>query len=1353
MLKTKKTKFLLVLAVVFTMLLPYASPVMAATIPVKEDVVLKQSDLDGQSIKITSSAMFKSSNESTTPKYYSYASPDLNQVGSLATMYQVVVASDNGPVNYDNVLYCIDASKTLPESSTSESYANIGNFFELSASTLGKSKQNGGYDVSGMGSNDANANQRVYNELCWILQNMYVESEENSLDAFLSKVYADQIATKPTMYVTNNNVETEVQFIEFVKKYLKQEDIHMLQQAAIWYFTNPTGTNSITGVTTDSNIESQYPNSGYKPAAANQGFNSTNVKTAYTIPSSMRTSSSLPISSTNSGRNFDETEQLLYSMLYSYLIVNAKKATGTTPTVTNPKFDANTTPAFSVETIENDSFYKFGPFKIDNINNANVDLQITDYTNTNQAITTYKVLEPTADQNAYNLISENSITYSGVAGKTFYVYVPASEDITGINIKMIYHDANTNVTFWYKEGKQPVVLVTRTPEEGPRKGVPIKKYDLALRKYIKAIDGEELTGDKSRAPVVDATGLIGNANNTAIYKHPKNAVEISKDSKITYELVVYNEGDVDAVVEEIRDFIPEDMELTEESIAAGWTVENGIAKLTITDGNLQAKQDGSIRAGKDSLSGGLSVVKKEITLKIKDSAKASITSEKILTNVAEISDTNGNSIDSNGNVVDNIDIDSTPNNFNKNDITDTYNGSGEIAPGYIGGIEDDDDFDKVKVIVDTPTIDLALQKFITAVNGKKLTGDESREPKVNTQRLKDYIAGTSSVSDATYTTKKNAIKVKKGDIVTYTIRVYNEGSKDAYAEKITDYIPEGLGYLVSYEPNTIWSIEQLTEGTTLPLSKIDNAVENLKKIDANIDPNHITVVKGALTLNTEKLSCEKEKANTPNVLKAFDGGDSLSYKDVEVTCVVLADEVKNNNLKNIAEITGHAIVNDDGTVSTLPNEPGNDRDSTPNNVNSKNEDDDDYENLTMEEDKVYDLALQKFITAVDGKAITDREPTVTVDANGKVKYNHSTQALPVANGQLVEYTIRVYNEGNVDTVAAEIADDLPKGLEFVSDNKTNQENGWKLYDKDGNETTNTSLAKTVRSSKLDGAENAIEGFDPTKDAKPKSKDLKIVFRVNESVIEKTKDTEARTIINTAEITKETDKEGTDVTDQDSTPNNWTDGEDDIDKERIYVKFFDLELEKKLVKVIVTENGRVTEYDLNDDTLFKVELNKKKLNSTVVKFVYEITVYNKGEIDGYAKEIKDYIPEGLEFVADDNTGWYSVGANVVATDALAQTLLEANGGSASTNITLKWINSTENMGKKINVAEISKDENDFDTPDIDSVPDNQVPDEDDIDDAPVLLGISTGAEQSYTGLIVAVAAIMTTGIVLIKKYVL
>ena len=54
------------------------------------------------------------------------------------------------------------------------------------------------------------------------------------------------------------------------------------------------------------------------------------------------------------------------------------------------------------------------------------------------------------------------------------------------------------------------------------------------------------------------------------------------------------------------------------------------------------------------------------------------------------------------------------------------------------------------------------------------------------------------------------------------------------------------------------------------------------------------------------------------------------------------------------------------------------------------------------------------------------------------------------------------------------------------------------------------------------------------------------------------------------------------------------------------------------------------------------------------------------------------------------------------------------------VILEWENSENNFGVKINVAEISKDKNDSDTPDIDSTPDNKIEGEDDIDEAPVKL---------------------------------
>ena len=103
--------------------------------------------------------------------------------------------------------------------------------------------------------------------------------------------------------------------------------------------------------------------------------------------------------------------------------------------------------------------------------------------------------------------------------------------------------------------------------------------------------------------------------------------------------------------------------------------------------------------------------------------------------------------------------------------------------------------------------------------------------------------------------------------------------------------------------------------------------------------------------------------------------------------------------------------------------------------------------------------------------------------------------------------------------------------------------------------------------------------------------------------------------------------------------------------------------------------------------------------------------------------------------------------------IAKTLLKPN-ESATVQVTLTWVNGEDNLGTKINVAEISEDYNEKgDTPDIDSIPDNEVDGEDDIDDAPVMLTISTGSTPTYIGLTFAVTTILATGIVLIKKFVL
>ena len=204
------------------------------------------------------------------------------------------------------------------------------------------------------------------------------------------------------------------------------------------------------------------------------------------------------------------------------------------------------------------------------------------------------------------------------------------------------------------------------------------------------------------------------------------------------------------------------------------------------------------------------------------------------------------------------------------------------------------------------------------------------------------------------------------------------------------------------------------------------------------------------------------------------------------------------------------------------------------------------------------------------------------------------------------------------------------------------------------------------------------------------------------------------------------------------------------------KVFDLALRKWVTQAIVTENGQTyvtdTGHKAEDEPeeIVKVDLKKSKLNDVVVKFNYSIRVTNEGEIAGYAKEVSDYIPNGLKFVAEDNPDWTEKDGKIV-TRALENTLLQP-GESAEVKVLLTWVNSSNNMGVMINTAEISEDYNDYGIPDRDSTPNNKVPGEDDIDDAPVMLTVKTGSDVIiYISVACGILAILGVGILGIKKY--
>ena len=399
----------------------------------------------------------------------------------------------------------------------------------------------------------------------------------------------------------------------------------------------------------------------------------------------------------------------------------------------------------------------------------------------------------------------------------------------------------------------------------------------------------------------------------------------------------------------------------------------------------------------------------------------------------------------------------------------------------------------------------------------------------------------------------------------------------------------------------------------------------------------------------------------------------------------------------------------------------------------------------------FDLALRKFITEVQGKEVTSRVPQVKID-NGKITYEHSKEPVTVHVDDTIIYTLRVFNEGNIDGYASEIEDDIPDYLEYLPDEETNVNYMWKMYDKDGNETTNPEEAvkiKTTYLSKENGTDKLLKAFDGTNVS---YQDVKIAFKV--------KDPNSNTTIitNHAQISDDSDKDGNPVDDIDSKPGEWNDGEDDQDEEHVKVEYFDLSLLKFVSKVIVIEDGKEnvsnTGYNGHEDPepVVKVELHRKKLNQVTVKFGYGITITNEGNIPGYATEITDYVPEGLRFDSADNPNWTDEGNNVISTRQLENTLLQP-GESATVEVILTWINGPENLALKTNTAEISEDKNEYDVPDRDSTPDNRKDGEDDIDIAKVILAVSTGSVKTYLSLATGLLVLVLTGVVLIKKFVI
>ena len=1123
---------------------------------------------------------------------------------------------------------------------------------------------------------------------------------------------------------------------------LTDYDIEAVQQAALWYFTN-FGENEI-----------------YDQYNASRWLNYTLNGTTYT---------------SLSGYNLEEREgeqrQLQAEMLYNYLV---RTAIENAPKYDNIETQAglpaqvNTT---SLNYEESNGNYIIGPINITENENI-VKLYTIDFAVKNGETETsdYKLLNQDKEE-----VSQG-ITVEDLVGENFYISVPNSVNVEDIAIDITINYSNTNLTLWISSTnnkEQPIVIPEKESVSVPVE-LTVKPYeeerefDLALRKYITAVNGEELIGANVRVPDIDESTL--NSGTTATYKHKKDPVLIESGDKVTYSITIYNEGEKAGRATKIVDQLPEG--LTYSRVISGnfeldsYNEDTNTLNLKRIDSNtenLNPYTEGNL----DS---------ETIEIECTVTATSDTQNSTILTNVAWISEeydaedqvtiTNQNrqDRDSEPATVPSVNKDNMSNytgNGNKPDLTD--------SDYYYKGQQDDDDFEKLVLLPET--FDLKLIKRIVAVNDQNIP-----------ERIEDIDVSDLNVTDsngnivsttADYQMNKEPVGVKKGDIVTYTFRIYNEGTIDGYAQEITEDVPEGLEFLWSEETG-----HELEADETLTDAEKEAIEFNQRYLWGNFvyDESGERIVQ----ISTDYLSRENEGTPGSNLIEAFgrnDGTkteDDLSYKEVSVKFKVIADNIAGTVIRNEAAISEDCNENGD---------PVDDRDSDTEDwkEHPDHEDDEDHDYVVLQS---FDLALRKFIIAVSDDETIDedeylrntdgsytRAPVVdtsllnTEDEDGNLittaTYNHTKEPVLVQRNNIVIYMLRVYNEGDIDGYASEIKDHLPPYLEYV-DGEFNDQYGWEVSD-DGRTLTTRYLEDTIiNKAELNENNEYVLSY----------REVPVMCRVIEGA------PSSENITNIADITEYLDDNKEETTDRDSQSDNvelpddedlpgYKDDEtgeyipgqqDDDDFEKVIVKEFDLALRKWVTQAIVIENGKetITEtghgpYD-DPEEIVKVELYRKNINDVIVKFRYKIRVTNEGDIPGYVKEITDYVPEGLRFDPADNPGWTDEGNNVISTTLTEDVLLQP-GEYTEVEVVLTWINSEDNMGVMTNTAEISEDDNEYDLPDKDSTPDNQKDGEDDIDDAPVMITVSTGVARTYFMLGGIVLITIAGGVFLIKKFVI
>lgn len=1141
-----------------------------------------------------------------------------------------------------------------------------------------------------------------YNKMLWILDNMWIPQSRNNNEL----TEDDKMLLNNYFVKINSYLGTNLSISSFRGNGMTDSELmdimEVINQTAIWNFTNYGND----GTSINSKFYLRNGNNSIQARDINEKYYNGN--------------SNSPIDS-----------------VYRYLISNANSHSNYNSGNLKIKIDGSN----AKSQILSDE-YLVGPYY--SVGSGNIsNIKVLDE-NGNEISSKIKLLR----SDTSTLINGNNLKekIESIGSSAFYIKISKSYS----DINFVVKCASRKLKFLSTEQSeatttQPVALIEESINTSyDNQKLTNSNFDLAIRQFATKINNRDVIENNiyKREPQISQENINnfvhGNSKDgvksTSILKNQiKDGLEVRTGDVITISIRVYNEGGVNGKVTEITDYLQDGLELNQNSNinnSNGWQVDYANKKKVVTNSSRNSiLNNKTLKAYNKNLVNEKYPDVDYVDIQIELKVTANLTStDQFIKNIIEISKATGEDGSSQ------VDRDSTENNIKDEQIKFYEPGTSSVGQGY----EDDDDYENF--VLKGSYFDLAIREFVSKVNDTELKdGDRyKREPNVDLTKL---IDGSSTTAE--YKGLKEPVSIASGDTIIFNIRVYNEGNILGFANEIVDYLPNEFEF-INDDFNAAY-------GWTL----FENDVTQRK-------------------LKTSIIS----SGDDTNQIKAFDG-QNLSYKEIRLKVKVKNDSKPLKALTNLVEITKSSnssnmadrddekslILPDD---DNLPNYKGNNSNKDElgdlNYYYQGQEDDDDFENVIIQE---FDLALRTFISKINNTEIIDRVPILDKNSFGTIvddkkvttfTYNQKKDHVQVEDNDIVTFSIRVYNEGTQDGYTKIIQENIPYGLQFLPKSQNNVDYKWKLYDDKNNETDDITKATKVKTEYLSKEEETIENKNLLKayntkenGGMPMYAEVKIDFKVFEP---SSKD---RIIRSNFEIGDDEDTSKNPVTDIDSTPNNWTNNDDDQDTEFLYVKVFDLSLKQYIKKAIIIEDGveRIlnTGYTANDNPkkTLKDEIKKGKEKNTIVKFVYDIVVKNDGEIAGNCYELTDYVPTGLTFNQADNLQWNEFG-NKIYSRQLEETEIQPN-SEQNVELTLTWDNDSQNMKLMSNVVEISESFNKSYTPDIDSTPNNMKNDEDDIDYAESIVTEETGKNLIATIVVsLGFLIIILVGTILIKKYI-